>query len=412
MLYNKAIITTERDGGSGMDTVKILLVGIGGYGQTYVHHILDGKEPRAQVVGLVDPYPQSCGRLNEFTAQGIPLYDSMEAFFADGGRAQLAVISTPIQFHTPQILLALSHGMHVLCEKPLCGDARDIEALENAAEAAGKYVGIGFQWSHSKAILALKRDVMSGKFGRAEDLRTLILWPRDAKYYARGIGWAGKKATPDGRLIYDSVINNATAHYLHNILFLLGGEGTAKAPESIRAELYRANPIENFDTAKVDLTFPGGAQAHMLASHAVDTEINPLFIYKFENASVCYANDDDACTRSLMPVGYTAYGHIQVLFSDGTTADYGDPFDDQCRKLTLAIDAVLSGNAEAVCGITAASVHTRLIDHIQNHAKICDFSAEELRKKDLLTYADGLAQRMLAAFRDPSLHIGRDSHEN
>lgn len=391
-----------------MNTVSVLLVGIGGYGMTYVNHVLDGNDPRIKVAGLVDPYPQSCTRLQEFLDKGIRLYDSMEAFFEDGGCAQLAVLSTPIQFHTQQILLALGHGMHVLCEKPLCGDAREIDVLEKAAKSAGKYVGIGFQWSHSKAILALKQDVMDGAFGAADDLRALVLWPRDAKYYARGIGWAGKKATPDGKLIYDSVINNATAHYLHNIFFVLGGSGTAAMPETISAELYRANPIENFDTAKVDATFPGGAQAHMLAAHAVENTINPLFEYRFEKGIACYTMDDKPETRALMPDWYSAYGHIQARFSDGSLKDYGDPFEDQCRKLTMAVDAVLSGNTETVCGIRTAAVHTRVIDYLQNNFPIRDFSPASLRKKDLLTYADGLAQRMIAAYKDPALTIGEE----
>ena len=387
--------------------VRVLLVGIGGYGSTYVNHILAGKDARIEVAGLVDPYPQSCQRLQEFLDQGVKLYDSMESFFADGGSAQLAVLSTPIQFHTPQILLALEHGLHVLCEKPLCGDAKDIILLEKAAKTAGKYVGIGFQWSHADAILALKRDVMAGRFGKPEDLRTMILWPRDAKYYSRGIGWAGKKATPDGKLIYDSVINNATAHYLHNIFFVLGGDGEALAPENVKAELWRANPIENFDTAKVDLTFPGGAQAHMLAAHAVEETINPIFEYRFSQGTACFAQDDSPATRALMPAWYTAYGHIQAQFADGSTVDYGDPFKDPCNKLTMAVDAVLSVGAEPVCGIKTAAVHTRVIDYIQNTFEILDFSADEKRKKDLLTYADGLAGRMIAAYKDPVLTIGR-----
>ena len=410
MVYNNYIDTKPNEGTVFpiMDKVSVLLVGIGGYGQTYVNHILDGNDPRITVAGLVDPYPQSCARLAEFTGAGVKLYDSMEDFFADGGQAQLAVISSPIQFHTPQILLALQHGMHVLCEKPLCGDARDIEVLQKAANEACKYVGIGFQWSHNRAILALKRDVMDGRFGKAHDLRALVLWPRDAKYYARGIGWAGKKATPDGKLIYDSVINNATAHYLHNIFFVLGGDGTAAMPQSIKAELYRANPIENFDTAKVDMTFEGGAQAHMLAAHAVDQTINPIFEYRFEEGIACFAMNDTSDTRALMPDWYTAYGHIQAKFSDGSTVDYGDPFHDQCSKLTMAVDAVLSGETFAVCGITTAAVHTRVIDYIQNHFDIVDFAPDELRKKELLTYAEGLAQRMITAYKTPAKRIGRE----
>ena len=35
----------------------------------------------------------------------------------------------PIQFHTRMIKKALSEGSNVFCEKPLTGDARDIDTL-------------------------------------------------------------------------------------------------------------------------------------------------------------------------------------------------------------------------------------------------------------------------------------------
>ena len=74
----------------------------------------------------------------------------------------------------------------------------------------------------------------------------------------------------------------------------------------------------------------------------------------------------------------------------------------------MAVDAVLSGDTKTVCGIATAAVHTLVIDYIQNHFDIVDFAADELRKKELLTYAEGLAERMIAAYRDPAKRIGRE----
>jgi hypothetical protein len=52
--------------------------------------------------------------------------------------------------------------------------------------------------------------------------------------------------------IFDSPANNATAHFLHNMFYLLGAtRETSAAPAVVQAELYRANAIENFDTAAI-----------------------------------------------------------------------------------------------------------------------------------------------------------------
>ena len=113
-----------------MSRINIALCGIGGYAMLYTRYILDKNDPRIQPVGVVEPYPQSCPRLGDLEAAGIPVYATMEELYA-AQKVDLTVIATPIQFHTPQILTALKNGSHVLCEKPLCADEKDIEILKN-----------------------------------------------------------------------------------------------------------------------------------------------------------------------------------------------------------------------------------------------------------------------------------------
>ena len=46
--------------------VSILLVGIGGYGKTYVNALLDNwDDNRFTISGAVDPYSEACKRLHE-----------------------------------------------------------------------------------------------------------------------------------------------------------------------------------------------------------------------------------------------------------------------------------------------------------------------------------------------------------
>ena len=62
-----------------------------------------------------------------------------------------------------------------MCEKPLCADKNDIDRLIKARDKSGKFVYIGYQWSHSEAIEAVKKDCMSGLFGKPIRLKTLVL---------------------------------------------------------------------------------------------------------------------------------------------------------------------------------------------------------------------------------------------
>jgi predicted dehydrogenase len=127
--------------------VRILSVGIGGYAAIYLKALLQ-EHPRDDVefVGMVDVMPQNSPFYATLQAMGVPLFSTMEEFYAHGS-ADLAIITTPTHLHTRQILCALGHGSNVMCEKPLSGVSADGEILAAAAKEAGKFVMIGYQWS-------------------------------------------------------------------------------------------------------------------------------------------------------------------------------------------------------------------------------------------------------------------------
>lgn len=359
-----------------MSKVKVMLAGIGGYGELYLKRLFKlSDEGRVEVVGLVDPFP-SPKHAEEINSRGWKLYNTTQEFYSSAS-ADLVCISTPIAFHTPMMLEALAHGCNVLCEKPLTGDISDIERLKSARDASGRFVMIGYQWSHSDAILSMKRDVLSGLYGKPEFLKTLVLWPRNKAYFKRGTGWAGRIKASDGSLILDSVANNAAAHYLHNIFFTLGDAIDRADPDFVTdARLMRANPIENFDTAIINCTFGSGAKALYIASHATGKTRNPVFEYSFEKGTLSFEEADK--------------GHIIGRTNDGKSIDYGNPFADDLKKLDIAVENVLSGNPFVPCGIEAASAQVKCIAECRKFP-IEDFPTERLRiAEGELTYAEGL----------------------
>lgn len=90
--------------------VKILCVGIGGYANVYLQGLLFQENPEFEIVGAVDVYPESAKFYNEIVARNIPIYKDMKDFYADGGKADLAIIATPIHFHTRQILTEIGRA--------------------------------------------------------------------------------------------------------------------------------------------------------------------------------------------------------------------------------------------------------------------------------------------------------------
>ncbi len=366
-----------------VEPVTVVLVGIGGYGEVYLSALLDEPQgARCRIVGAVDPHPENCTRLPELEGRGVPLYPSLEEFYRKGS-ANLAVISSPIHLHTEHVCLALARGSHVLVEKPAAAVTADVDAMIEARDRAGRFVAVGFQWSFARSILDLKKDILAGRFGAPSSARSLTLWPRTESYYSRN-NWAGRKRDPAGRWILDSPANNAMAHDLHNMLFLLGPQIDRSAePVDVTARLARANDIETFDTVAARVGTAEGVELLFLASHAVadDESSEPRFMLEFEDASVTFPGEA---------------APIAARLNDGSVVEYPSPnATSQVAKLWACVEAV-TGEPDIICGLETARPHTACIEAIEESGTTPHvFSRDSVRLSDIpggrLHWVEGLA---------------------
>ena len=376
-----------------MQKPSVLLVGVNGYAAGYVMKLLELQaEGRAVVAGVVDPTAARCPQIAALADGGAPVVDSIADFFATGAAApDLAVVATPIALHAEQSRALLARGIPVLCEKPAAGCLADAETMSDAEKASGRFLAIGYQWAFSDAVQSLKRDILSGRFGAPRRMRSLVLWPRPLSYYGRN-SWAGKLRDGAGREVNDSPVNNAMAHYLFNMLFVLGdAPETAADAEVAEARLLRANAIETFDTVSMRLRAVG-ADLFFHVSHTIGEGVGPIFEYIFEKGIVRYGLESGT-------------DHITATFSDGSSADYGDPYDDQWRKLPDCLARAINPSLPPPpCTIGAALAHMRCIEALKA------FPVEAVAPErthfaekpdgDRLLVVDGLRERLVAAYDD------------
>jgi predicted dehydrogenase len=373
--------------------VSLVLVGIGGMGNVYVEELLKREgEGRFLIAGLVDPSPERCPHLAELLGRGIPVFASLDAFYGSVRTADLAVVSSPIQYHAAQTILALERGSFVLCEKPVAATIQEAAAMAEAERRTGRWATIGYQWSFSTAVRDLKADLLAGVYGRPIRLRCLYTWPRDKAYYGRN-GWAGRARDAGGAWVLDGPANNAMAHDLHNILYLLGKDvGSSAKPALIQAELYRANPIENNDTAAGRLRLDDGTPVLFWFSHAARLDRGPWLRIELEKGLVT------AEYRGGSLRGKTAAGEIR---------DYGNPDATPMKKLWDAIDAAASGTIP-VCRVEAASAQTLAVDGMQDSAgEAAEFPAALKRESSngpsTWTWVEGLDEALEKGFASSRL---------
>lgn len=354
--------------GNDMEKVKILLIGIGGYGTNYIKELTEKDVTCAKIEGICEVMPDAEEKFPIIKTMNIPLYHTPEEFYQEH-QADLAVISTPIHLHYRQIITCLRNGSNVLTEKPVCTSVEGARKLIAIAEETRHFVSVGYQLNYSRDVLAMKQDILDGKFGKPVLMKALHAMSRGEKYYHRN-NWAGKIEV-NGCAVNDSPFNNACAHQFQNMTFLLG-ETMDRAAElkTVEAELYRANDqVENFDTAAVHAVTRSGVPIYYYTTHDLkEKRIGPVCEYRFERGSIFYGKD---------------YGEGPVMEYVAEWRDsckvksYGGiPKGERLQKLYDAIDCVLHGG-NPVCTIQCAIPHLEAVEQLAK-MPICQIRKEEV----------------------------------
>ena len=331
-----------------IDRPRILLVSIGMYGQKYLAEATE-KDVGGDVVGIVDVAPGLADKFPVIREKAIPVYTSLEDFFSKR-QADLAVISSPIHLHTAMVTACLSHGAHVLCEKPLCLTEEETEAMARASQEAHRFLTLGWQLNYDRAVLKLKKDILSGRFGAPKQFKCLHAMRRGEAYYARS-NWAGK-ITVDGREVLDSPFMNACAHHFQLITFLLGSEmDRAALPEAVEGELYRGNPgVENYDIAALRFTMPRDVKACYYTAHPLKTKnVGQMGVGEFEHGTLTWGKGQ--------PFRMMTDRGDEILYG----MDAETPF---MQKLYDAVECVKNGGAP-LCGPYAGLGHLRAVQMAQ-----------------------------------------------
>ncbi|MBP5163591.1 MAG: Gfo/Idh/MocA family oxidoreductase [Spirochaetales bacterium] len=363
---------------------RVLLCGMGGYGENYVKEYLERDVLGSSLVGIADPFAERSPLYAEVKAKGIPVYDSMDSFF-EHDRADLVIISSPIHTHYPYVMSALNHGSNVLLEKPVCFDMDQFSKMIERSSQTGLFVAVGYQLCFSKDVLALKRDILDGVYGKAIRMKTIRLMRRNDIYYRRS-GWAG--AVHCGReLVYDSPFSNACAHQYQNMVFLLG-----KAMDESTTTVYcmgilaKIRPdIENCDTASLEFVTEDNVVLQYHASHAVDeTKVGPLSVYEFENGTVEQGEK-----------GFTG------RLNDGRVIDYtGMDKGERLEKLWESVRCVQENRIPA-CTLRTSLEHTHAVLMAQQMG-VKDLSSRAIAKKDdkdsVYYTIDGLGSELVNAY--------------
>jgi len=206
---------------------------------------------------LVGVLGRTEAKAREFADQyAIPVATAdADTFFARPD-IQVACILTPSGAHLEPALRGIAAGKYLLVEKPLEINLERVDAMLDAADAAGVSIECVFQARFTEGARALKSAIENGRFGRLCLCSAYIKWHRSAQYYS---GWKGTLAIDGG-----GAVINQSIHAIDLLQWLVGMPAEVFAWKTRRVHL----AIEAEDTACATLRFPDGAMGSIEATTA------------------------------------------------------------------------------------------------------------------------------------------------
>jgi predicted dehydrogenase len=235
-----------------MDTVRVLVIGVGGI--TRYRHIPElEKVAEAQIVGLVDPAQSALqAAVAAFpNLAAVPTFaDHRQALAAV--EADAAVIASPHSQHLEQGTECIEAGLHVLMEKPFVVGGANAARLIACAQHHRRHLAIAYQRHVEGAYRYLHDLVREGELGT---IRSIAAYQAQRWLALTPGTWRQDPAISGG-----GQLNDSGSHLLDAILWITGLQ-----PESVSAQIDARGTEVDIDSSLI-VRFHGGALASILVA--------------------------------------------------------------------------------------------------------------------------------------------------
>lgn len=223
-----------------MKTVSFGIVGCGRIGERHARQISSVGELKA----VCDIDYEKAVRLG--AGYNAKPYATLEELLSSSPIDVLAVC-TPNGLHADHSVMALKHGIHVLCEKPMALTVHDCGEMIKAAERANRRLFIVKQNRFNPPVEAIKTAIDDGRLGKILSVQLSCFWNRNNEYY--NSPWKGTRALDGGTLF------TQFSHFIDLLYWMFGDVKTASGIISNKAH---KGIIEFEDTGAFSLEFYSG----------------------------------------------------------------------------------------------------------------------------------------------------------
>ena len=144
--------------------IRVAIIGLGAVTQNIHLPAYAQLKNRISLVAGCDPNPEARKRAREHW--NLPEVFDDPRKMLEATAPDIVSVCTPPFLHHEQTLLALEHGCHVFCEKPMAESLDQADEIIEASERTNRLVVINNQFPYMKIHLAAKQKIGSPEFGR------------------------------------------------------------------------------------------------------------------------------------------------------------------------------------------------------------------------------------------------------
>ena len=224
--------------------LKFAVVGCGRVSENHLGALKSGLFP-AVLTAVCDIDEAKAKAKSE--KYGVPHYLDYHRMMAAHPDLDVVTVATPTGFHARHVIDLAVYGKHIVTEKPMALRVRDCDAMIRACARHGCRLFVIKQNRFNPAVVAARRALDAGRFGKMVMVTARVRWCRTQDYYEAD-NWHGTWALDGG------VMSQQASHHLDLVQWFLGPIASVQCQAATRLL-----DIEVEDTALAMLKAESGA---------------------------------------------------------------------------------------------------------------------------------------------------------
>lgn len=313
-----------------MNTQKTLRLGLIGAGRMGSFHALTAARhiPGAVLAAIADPTPGQAAKLA--ARLGVDkVYTDPQQLILDP-EIDGVLIASPARTHAELVISAAGAGKGIFCEKPMAINLEEADRAIEAAQQAGVVLQVGFNRRFAASFHQAHQDVVAGRIGTPQLLRSLTRDP----------ALNNPAASPQWVIFLETLIHDFdTLNYLN--------PGARAVEVSVMADALIAPQFKDkglLDTALVSIRYDNGALASAEASFQA--------VYGYDVRGEVFGS------AGMLSMGDIHHSDLRRYTAEGSSADTLRLDTDLLRDAYIAelnhfADCLRSGNTPKATGVDA-----------------------------------------------------------